>query len=92
MRLGDLHHLFLVDDDAVGLGQDVLDRRMRRFRFFPVLAPAIVGDAGHRAGAIQSNGGDQILEPVRAHQAQDSRMPWPSIWNTPPASPFASIS
>ena len=68
--LGDLHHVFLVDDDAVALGQDVVDLRMRRLGDPRVLAPAIFRDAGHRTGTIQRNGGDQILEPVGLHLAQ----------------------
>ena len=69
-RLGDLHHLFLVDHDAVGLGQDVVDDRMRRVPFLAVLAPAVIGDVGHRAGTIQRDGGDQVLEPVGPHLPQ----------------------
>ena len=43
---------------------------MRWFPCFPVLTPAIIGNARHWAGAIQRDRGDQILKPVRAHLAQ----------------------
>ncbi len=69
-RLGDLHHLFLVDHDAVGLGQDVVDDRVRRLPLLAVLASAVIRDVGHRAGAIQGDGGDQVLEPVGTHLPQ----------------------
>ncbi len=70
MRLGDLHHLFLIDHDAVGLGQD---RRAVPDAAAPTPRRACAGnrrDVGHRAGAVQRHGGDQILEPVGAHLAQ----------------------
>ncbi len=68
--LGDLHHLFLVDHDAVGLGQDRLQLRMRGLPRLAVLAAAVIGDVGHRARAEQGHGGDQVLEPVGPHLAQ----------------------
>ena len=43
---------------------------MRRLPFFAVLAPAVVGDVGHRAGAVECDGGDQVLEPVGPHLPQ----------------------
>ena len=69
-RLGDLHHLFLVDHDAVGLGQDVVDDRVWRVPFLAMLAPAVIGDVGHWAGTIERDGGDKVLEPVGAHLPQ----------------------
>ena len=69
--LGDLHHLFLVDHDAVGLGQDVVDGGVGGGPFLAVLALAIGGDAGHRARAVEGDGGDQVFEAVGAHLAQD---------------------
>ena len=65
--LGDLHHLFLVDHDAVGLGQHAHQRRMRRLPGLAVLALAIGRDVGHRARAVQRDRGDQVLEAVDAH-------------------------
>ncbi len=44
--------------------------RMRRLPCLAVLAPAIIRNAGHRAGPVQRNRGDQVLEPVRTHLAQ----------------------
>ena len=53
--LGDLHHLFLVDDDAVGLLQDRLEPRVDVLRLLrAVLARAIGRDVGHRARAGKS--------------------------------------
>ena len=40
------------------------------FPFLAVLAPAVVGDVGHRAGTVERDGGDQVLEPVGAHLPQ----------------------
>ena len=68
--LGDLHHLFLVDHDAVGLGQDVAQLRVRRLPRLAVLAAAVIGDVRHRARAIQRDGRDQVLEAVRPHLPQ----------------------
>ena len=69
--LGDLHHLFLVDHDAVGFAQDIRDHRVRRLPGLAMLALAIGRDVGHRARTIQRDGGDQVLEAVRPHLAQD---------------------
>jgi hypothetical protein len=67
-HLGDLHHLFLVDDDAEGLGQDRLERRMRIVgRLAAVLARAIGRDVGHRAGAVERDQGDDVREAVGLH-------------------------
>ena len=60
-----------------GLGQDIVDLRMRSLRGSRVLAPAILRDAGHRPGTIQRDGRDQILEPVGAHLAQHVAHPLP---------------
>ena len=68
--LGDLHHLFLIDHDAVGLGQDLVQFRMRRLPFLAVLALAIIGNIGHRPRPVQRHRRDQILEPVGPHLPQ----------------------
>ncbi len=68
--LGDLHHLLLVDHDAVGFGQDLAQLLVRRVPLLAVLAPAIVRDVGHRAWAVQRHGGDQVLQAGRTHLPQ----------------------
>ena len=53
-HLGDLHHLFLVDDDAERLFEDRLQHRVQVFRLLvAVLARAIGRNVRHRAGPIQ---------------------------------------
>ena len=52
-HLRDLHHLFLIDDDAEGLLQDRLEHRMEIFRLFvTMLAGAIGRNVCHRTRAI----------------------------------------
>ncbi|QYU67449.1 DUF3857 and transglutaminase domain-containing protein [Leptolyngbya sp. 15MV] len=68
--LRDLHHLFLIDQDAVGLGDDVVDRGMRGGPGLAMLALAVGRDVGHRARSVKRDGGDQVLEAVWAHHAQ----------------------
>ena len=75
--LGDAHDLLLVDDQAVGLGQDVLEG-LGEFgvdgldRLPAVLAVGIVvvGVHAHRAGAVQREHRDDVLEPGGLHAAQ----------------------
>ena len=70
-HLRDLHHLFLVDDDAERLLEDRLQHRMQIFRLLvAVLAGAIGRDVGHRARAIQRHQRDDVFEPVGAHVDQ----------------------
>ena len=69
-RLGYLHDLFLVNHDPVGLGQDVMNDRMRGLPFFPMLAAAVIRDVCHGPRAIEGDGGDEVLEAVGAHLAQ----------------------
>ena len=69
-----LHHLFLVDDDAERFAQDRLELRMDVFRLLvAVLARAVGRDVGHRAGAVERDQRDDVLEPVGAHV--DERAP-----------------
>ncbi len=61
--LCDLHDLFLVDDNPVGLAQDALEQGMRILDLFPAVLPLHVrGDKIHGAGPIQRNGCDDVLE------------------------------
>ena len=51
--LGDLDHLLLVDDDAVGLLQNAFQHRMQAVdRLLAVLAIDVGRDVVHRAGAV----------------------------------------
>ena len=60
-----LHHLLLIDHDAVGLLQDRLDARVGIFHFLAaVLARDEAGDQVHRAGAVQRHQRDDVLEAV----------------------------
>ena len=70
-HLRDLHHLFLIDDDAERLLQNRLENRMQVLRLFiAVLARAIGRDIRHRARAIQRHQRDDVLEAVRPHVDQ----------------------
>ena len=68
--LGDLHHLFLIDHDAIGLGQDGVDGGVRAGPGLAMLAGAIGGDIGHGAGAVERDGGDEVFQPIGPHRAQ----------------------
>ena len=72
------HHLFLIGDDAVGVGEDRLElRHFVRNLHLPVLAlDEIVDDAAaQRSGPVQRIQRDQIIEPLRLRLAQ--RLPHP---------------
>ena len=63
----DLHDLLLVDDDAVGVLEDRLQRRVRVLDLLaPVLAVDEVVDhaALERTRAVERAGGDDVLEAV----------------------------
>ena len=69
--LRDLHHLFLVDDDAEGLAQDRLELGMDVVRLLvAVLARAIGRDVRHRARPIERDQRDDVLETVGPHVEQ----------------------
>ncbi len=75
--LGDAHDLFLVDDQAVRLGEDVLQRLgelgMDRLDGLPVVLAVgvvVVGVLAHRAGSIQRDDRDDVLEAGGLHAAQ----------------------
>ena len=66
-----LHHLFLVDEDAVGLGQDRFEQVVRiDDRLGALLAAAEARDIVHRAGAVERDERDDVAEIGRAHRAQ----------------------
>ncbi len=70
-RLGDLHHLFLINDDAVGLLQDRADERMQ---IVGLLLSVLAVDEGldviHRSRAVERHHGDDVLEAVGLEHAQ----------------------
>ncbi len=69
--LGDLHQLLLVDAASVGRLGDRAQARVRvadRGRI--ALAAGVVGDEPHRAGPVQGDQGDEVLELARADLAQ----------------------
>ena len=70
-RLRHLHHLFLVDDDAMRLGQEGLHAGMEIGRLLqPELAAAIGRDVVHRTGTVERHQRDQVLDPVGLHLDQ----------------------
>ena len=63
--LGDLHHLFLIDHDAVGLAQNAFQRRIEVVRrLLAVLAGDKAVDIVHRAGAVERHHRYDVLEAV----------------------------
>ena len=69
--LRDLHHLLLVDDHAIGLFQDRLDRGMQIVRLLAaVLAVDVAVDVVHRPRPIERDDGDDVLEAVGLQLAQ----------------------
>ncbi len=65
---GDLLHLLLIGDDAVGRREDRLELGVQVFdRLAAELARAIGGDVGHRAGTVERHQRDEVLEAVGPH-------------------------
>ena len=72
-----LHHLFLIDEDAVGLGQDAFEQRMRIFdRLGALLAAAEARDIVHRARAVERDERDDVAEIGRPHRRQRAPHPF----------------
>ena len=69
--LRDLHHLLLIDDNALRLGHQMVDLGMDRGDFFLAMLARIVGrDVFHRAGAIKRHQRDDVLNAIRLHADQ----------------------
>ena len=72
-RLRDAHHLFLVGDDAVGVGEDRLELRQLVLDLaLALLARDVVVHhaALERAGPVERVQRDQVVEPLRLGLAQ----------------------
>ncbi len=70
-HLRDLHHLFLVDDNALGLLEQMVDRRMDRLQLLLAMLAGVVGrDVFHRARTIERDERDDVLDAVRPHADQ----------------------
>ena len=66
--LGDLHHLFLVDDDALRLLDEMVDLRMDRGDLLLAMLAGIIGrDVLHRPGTVERHQRDDVLDAVRLH-------------------------
>ncbi len=97
--LGDLLHLLLVDDQAVGEVEDVGERLGqlgvdRDHRLPAGLAQRVVGVAvgAHRAGTVQREGAEMSSNLSGCMVFSSTRMPPPSSWKMPRVSPVASSS
>ena len=65
-HLRDLHHLFLVDHDAVGLAKDRLEPLVEVFdALLAMFALDEVGDEVHRPRTVERHQRDDVLEAVR---------------------------
>ena len=64
------HNLLLIYHNSVGLLEDLGHDRVGQGPFGAVLAVDVVRDQGHRAGAVEGVGGDQVLDAVRLHLHQ----------------------
>ena len=67
-NLRDLHNLFLVNDNPLGFGQKMVNRRVDGFNLFDaVLNLAIGRDVFHRTGTVERHEGHNILDTGRLH-------------------------
>ena len=66
-----LHHLFLIDEDAVRFGQYLFEQGMRVDDLLgPLLAATEAGDIVHRTRPIERHERDDVAEIGRAHRRQ----------------------
>ena len=64
--LGDLHHLLLVDHDALGLAEQRLQIRVQVLGFLaPVLALYVVGNQVHGPRPVERDQRNDVFQPVR---------------------------
>ena len=72
-----LHHLLLIDEDAVGFGEDAFEQRVRiGDRLAPVLARAEQGNIVHRPRPIQRDERDNVPKIGRLHRRQGAPHPF----------------
>src|SRR5690606_4013804 len=89
----DLHDLLLVDDNAVGVGQEGLQHGVQVLYLAAVLVLDEVGDVLHGPGPVHSHGGDDVLDaaglwlPQRYPHARGPRLE--DGGGPPPAPPAA---
>jgi hypothetical protein len=82
-NLRGLHHLLLVDHDAVGLGEHLGHQRVRVDHLFPpVFARHKTRDQVHRAGAVQALSAIRSSSRVGLASRNMPCMPRDSNWNT----------
>ena len=87
-HLRDLHHLFLIDDDSVGFPQNGLELWVNVIRAFErMFTRAISRNIRHRAGPIQRDQRDDVLETIGAHV--DERAPHSGAFHLKHADRFA---
>ena len=64
----DLHHLFLIDDDALCLVENMVDRRVQHVAVAEIVFDlAKLGDVLHRAGSVERHKRDNVLNTIRFH-------------------------
>ena len=69
--LGNLHHLLLVDDDAKSLVEDTFEHRVQVVGLLAaVLAGDVAGNVVHRAGAVEGDQRDDVLDAVGLEAAE----------------------
>ena len=67
-NLRDLHHLFLINDDALGFFQYVVDQRVNGFAFFDAILDLTIGrNVLHWPRSIQRHKGDDVFDTGRFH-------------------------
>ncbi len=72
-----LHHLFLIDEDAVGFLEDTLQQRVRIFdRLQALLTPPEHRNIVHRTRAIERDERDDVAEIGRPHRRQRAPHPF----------------
>ena len=68
-----MHHLFLIDDDAVSLGENAFEFGVRVLDCLqPILAAAEQRNIVHRPRAIQRANGDDVAEVAWLHARQST--------------------
>ena len=69
--LGNLHHLFLIDDDPLGFFQDMVDGGVDGLPLAQAVLDLAIGrDVFHRTGAVQRHQRHDILDAGRLHAPQ----------------------